>query len=66
MSSAVGHPEITLNEEDFKFEPGLGEDLVPTGPLQGDVPTTELEGVGVLLAAALLSENATLVGGSFQ
>lgn len=35
----AGHIEITLTPEDFAFEPGLGEDFVPTGPLQGDVPT---------------------------
>lgn len=63
----VAHPEITLTAEDFQFELGLGEEVVPTGPLQGDVPTMEIEGIGVVLAAALLSENATLlIGGSIQ
>ena len=42
--ASVPHLEITLDETDFQFEqflfqPGQGEEKIPTGPLQADTPT---------------------------
>jgi len=42
--TSTPHPEITLGETDlecelFPFEPGPGEEKIPTGPLQADTPT---------------------------
>ena len=42
--SSIPHMELTLCEDDFQFEqflfqPGQGEERIPTGPLQSDTPT---------------------------
>jgi hypothetical protein len=35
----VLYADLTLSPEDYQFEPGYWEEQIPTGPLQGDVPT---------------------------